>query len=216
MRSATFNVSMDCLHWADASAVLRQHHRAMASAEDTAGSVIRNPVSGETIRICRSAAESGGRLLAWELRLAAGGRVPSGHVHPGQEERFTVRSGRLRFRIGWRRRLVGPGESVTVPPGTAHHFSNAGPTEALVYVETRPAMQMEELLKVAAELAQNQRRRRSPLPRPLDLLMFMHEFRSEVQAPYLPRRLVRSAVRVGVSLCSLVGADARYRRLRRR
>jgi mannose-6-phosphate isomerase-like protein (cupin superfamily) len=178
--------------------------------------VIHNPVSGETIVIRHSAAQTGGGLLAWDLRLAPGGRVPSGHIHPGQEERFTVREGRLRFRIAGRTVVVGPGESVVVPAGTAHHFANAGPVEALVYVETRPALQMEQLLRAAAGLAQEQRRRVSAMPRPVDLMLFMREFRAEVQAPYLPARLVGMVVGAAARLAETLGADQRYRRLRAR
>lgn len=188
----------------------------MSGTDDFAGSVIENPASGERIKIRVSAAESGGELLAWELWLAPGGRVPSGHVHPGQEERFTVVRGRLRFRIGWRSRVVGPGQTVTVPPGAPHHFANAGPTEAFVLVETRPAMQMQELLEVAAEIARDQDGRPRRLPRPVDLLLFMDEFRSEVQAPFLPSRLVRLVVRVVARLAARTGADSRYRQLRAR
>jgi len=188
----------------------------MSSARHPAGSVIENPASGERIRIRISAAESGGELLAWELWLAPGGRVPNGHVHPAQQERFTVVRGRLRFRIGRHSRIVGPGQTVTVPPGAPHHFANAGPTEAFVLVETRPAMQMQELLKVAAELAQGQHGRPRRLPRPVDLFLFMDEFRSEVQAPYLPGRLIRRVVRAVARLAALTGADARYQRMRTR
>jgi mannose-6-phosphate isomerase-like protein (cupin superfamily) len=178
--------------------------------------MIHNPVSGETIVIRHSAAQTGGGLLAWDLRLAPGGRVPSGHIHPGQEERFTVREGRLRFRIAGRTVVVGPGESVVVPAGTAHHFANAGPVEALVYVETRPALQMEQLLRAAAGLAQEQRGRVSAMPRPVDLMLFMREFRAEVQAPYLPARLVGMVVGAAARLAETLGADQRYRRLRAR
>src|SRR4051812_21941754 len=80
---------------------------AMTTDEALAGEVIHNPVSGETIVIRQSTAQTGGRLLAWDLRLAPGGRVPSGHTHPGQEERFTIREGRLRFRIAGRTVVVG-------------------------------------------------------------------------------------------------------------
>ena len=182
----------------------------------TENPLIENLASGERIRIRVSAAESGGELLAWELRLAPGGRVPNGHVHPGQEERFTVVRGRLRLRIGRRSRVVGPGQTVSVPPGARHHFANAGPTEALVLVETRPAMRMQELLEVAAEIARDRHGRPRRLPRPLDLLLFMDEFRSEVQAPFLPARLVRLVVRAVARLAARTGADARYRHLRAR
>lgn len=188
----------------------------MSWTDEIAGAVIENPASGERIKIRITAAESGGELLAWELRLAPGGRVPNGHIHPGQEERFTVVEGCLRFRIGRRSRLVGPGQTVTVPPGAPHHFANAGPTEALVLVETRPAMQMQELLTVAAELARDKHGRPRRLPRPVDLLLFMDEFKSEVQAPYLPVGLVRPVVRAAARLAALAGGDRRYRKMRAR
>lgn len=188
----------------------------MSTSDDLAGFIIENPASGERIRIRVSAAESGGEVLAWELWLAPGGRVPNGHVHPGQEERFTVVQGRLRFRIGRRRRIVGPGQTVTVPSGAPHYFANAGPAEAFVLVETRPAMQMQELLEVAADLSRDQYGRPRRLPHPVDLFLFMDEFRSEVQAPYLPGRLVRLVVRAVARLAALTGADARYRQLRAR
>jgi quercetin dioxygenase-like cupin family protein len=189
-----------------------RHHRCMATDEGAARDVIHNPVSGETIVIRRSAAETGGRLLAWDLRLASGGRVPSGHTHPEQEERFTVLQGRLRFRIAGRVVVAGPGQTVVVPPGTAHHFSNRGSTEALVYVETRPALQMEQLLRTAARLARDRR----ALPRPVDLVLFMRDFRAEVQAPYLPVRLVRAVVGAVARLVEMAGLDGRYRSLRDR
>ncbi|WP_433296598.1 cupin domain-containing protein [Pseudonocardia sp. CA-142604] len=188
----------------------------MTTDEALAGEVIHNPVSGETIVIRQSAAQTGGLLLAWDLRLAPGGRVPSGHTHPGQEERFTIREGRLCFRIAGRTVVVGPGDSVVVPAGTAHHFANVGSVEAVVYVETRPALQMEQLLRTAAGLAQEQRRRASAMPRPVDLMLFMCDFRAEVQAPYLPARLVGMVVRAAARLAETLGADRRYRRLRAR
>jgi quercetin dioxygenase-like cupin family protein len=92
--------------------------------------VITNPLSGEQITIRATAADTGGSVLEWELVLAPGGRVPSSHAHPGQEECFTVREGQMRFRVGLRRITARPGDTVRVPPGTVHHFANAGPRPA--------------------------------------------------------------------------------------
>lgn len=186
----------------------------MDARDESMGTVIENPVSGETIIICTGADETGGRLLAWELRLAPGGSVPSGHTHPQQEERFTVREGRMRFRVAGRARVYGPGETVVIPPRTAHHFSNAGDVEARVYVETRPALQMEQLLRTAAALSSGPDRAARRLPRPTDLLLFMRDFRSEVAAPYLPAGLVSGIVGVLARMVERLRLDRRYRRLR--
>ncbi|MGH3533323.1 MAG: cupin domain-containing protein [Pseudonocardiaceae bacterium] len=74
----------------------------------TGRNVIENPISGERIVIRKAADETGGVLLVWELFLAPGGRVPSSHAHPEQEERFTVLDGRMEFRVGGRVVIVVP------------------------------------------------------------------------------------------------------------
>jgi mannose-6-phosphate isomerase-like protein (cupin superfamily) len=157
--------------------------------------LIVNPLSGEQILIIRSASQTGGQVLDWELRLAPGGRVPSSHAHPEQHETFTVLEGTMRFRVGWHRIIARPGQRVVVPPGTVHHFANAGPVTARVAVESRPALRMQDLLETAAALAQDQHAAGRILPRPLDLALFMREFEREVAAPYLPRSLVRLVMR---------------------
>ena len=182
-------------------------------AEATGAKVIENPLSGELITIRRQPGRPGD-VLAWELRLAPGGRVPASHAHPGQEERFTVVEGRLRFRVGWRRVLAGPGETVRVPPGTVHHFANAGPGPARILVATEPALSMAGLLETAAALARDQQAAGRALPRLADLVLFMREYEQEVRAPYLPRPLTRLAVRSLSAFAGRLGLDARYRRLR--
>src|SRR5438105_15619209 len=81
------------------------------------GRVIDNPISGERIVIRTSGAQTGGALLAFDLFLPPGGHVPARHVHPIQEERFTILDGELRFEVGHRAILATRGETVLIPPG---------------------------------------------------------------------------------------------------
>lgn len=178
--------------------------------------VIVNPLSGEQIVIRRTAAQTDGAVLDWELTLAPGGKVPSSHAHPAQEEVFTVLEGTMRFRVGWRRLTAAGGDVVRVPPGTVHHFANAGPEPARVAVESRPALAMAELLETAAALAQEQYSAGRALPRPLELALFMADFEREVRAPFVPARLMRPAMRRLARIARRHGLDARYRRLRTR
>ena len=176
--------------------------------------VIENPTSGERIILLRTAAETGGALLQFELFLAPGGHVPSAHVHPEQEERFTVLEGRMRFRLGIQVVFAGPGETVTVGAGTAHRFSNVGPGPAHLLVEVRPALNMEELLETAAALSSAGHRIPGGLPRPLDLALFLSEFEREVKVPVVPGFLVSAMTGALTRLARWRGMDARYRRLR--
>ena len=57
---------------------------------------------------------TGGELLAFDFALRPGGAVPIPHVHPIQTERFEVVAGRMRFRVGLRTVIAGPGDVVEV------------------------------------------------------------------------------------------------------
>jgi quercetin dioxygenase-like cupin family protein len=159
-----------------------------------AGRVIDNAVSGERIVIRKSGAQTDGRVLSFDLYLPPGAHVPAGHVHPVQEERFTVVAGEMRFRLGRRSVLASPGETVRVPPGTPHWFGNAGQDVALTRVEVRPALRMEELLHWTGQLGVAGYLPGTHLPRPSDLALVLLEFQRELAVPNVPAFLVRAVM----------------------
>lgn len=172
------------------------------------GQVLDNPISGERIVFHKTAAETNGELLSFELELAADGEVPGAHMHPSQQESFYVKSGTMRFRRGLRTVVARPGDLVVVPPRTVHRFENLGGEAAGVHVEVRPALRMEHLFETTTELAQDGRTNRKGLPKLFELALFMREFDTEVRAPFVPAVLVRMvtapiawlATRRGISL----------------
>jgi len=153
--------------------------------------VIGNPISGERIVIRAGRAQTGGRLLSFDLFLPPGGRVPARHVHPVQQEQFTVMAGRMRFRLGGRTILAGPGDSVLVPAGTPHWFGNAGPEVAHARVEVRPALRMEELFEATEAMALAGHFPGTRLPRLSDLALVLLEFQRELAVPHVPAFLLR-------------------------
>jgi mannose-6-phosphate isomerase-like protein (cupin superfamily) len=158
------------------------------------GQIIENPLTGERITFLQTAADTGGELLAFELELAPDGHVPGMHVHPLQEERFEVLQGAMRFRKGHERISARAGDVVVVPPGVPHRFANGGVRVAVVHVEVRPALRMEQLLETAVALAENGRTNRKGMPKPLDMALFVREFEAEVHGPYAPRWAQRAAL----------------------
>ena len=162
-----------------------------ASADER---VIVNPVSGEYIVIRASRAQTGGRLLAFDLFLPPRAHVPARHVHPVQAEQFTVVAGRMRFTLGRRTILAGPGETVLVPAQMPHWFGNAGPDVAQARVEVRPALRTEELLEASQDLAVARGFLGAGLPYPFDLARLLLEFQHEIAVPDLPPFLVRAAL----------------------
>jgi quercetin dioxygenase-like cupin family protein len=176
----------------------------------TAGQIINNPVSGERIEFLRTAADTDGELLEFELELSADGRVPGAHVHPEQEERFHVLEGTMKFRLGMRTIVAEAGESVVVPAGRVHKFSNGGDGPARVRVEVEPALDMEDLLTTTAELAHEGNVLRSGMPKPLHLALFVKRFRREVRAPFPPAGMVHATLAPLAALARRRGYDARY------
>jgi quercetin dioxygenase-like cupin family protein len=150
------------------------------------GDTIENPVTGERFTFTHTAASTGGELLAFDFALRPGGKVPVPHVHPIQAERFEVVAGRVRFRLGLRTFVAGPGEVVEAPPGVAHGFANAGEGVAEMRVEVRPALKMEQLFAEVVALAEAGRMSRRGLPRnPLTLARLARRYDQEAHAPLL-------------------------------
>jgi quercetin dioxygenase-like cupin family protein len=159
--------------------------------------MIANPVSGEQIIIHTSGAETDGKLLVFDLFLPPGAQVPSRHTHPIQEERFTILAGAMRFRLGWRRILATPSDTIVIAPGVAHWFGNAGSGVVHARVEVRPALRMEELFATAATIETGARPSLRHWVRQLSALVrLLIDFQREVAAPGLAGWLVRPVLAV--------------------
>jgi quercetin dioxygenase-like cupin family protein len=152
----------------------------------TPGQTLENAVTGERFTFTHTAASTKGELLAFDFALRPGGAVPIPHVHPIQTERFEVVAGQMRFRIGLRTVLAGPGDVVEVAPGVAHSFANAGAQEARLRVEVRPALAMEDMFAEVVAMAAAGRMSRRGLPRnPLDLAVLARRYDQEAHAPLM-------------------------------
>jgi quercetin dioxygenase-like cupin family protein len=150
------------------------------------GQTLANPITGERFTFTDTVATTNGELLAFDLALRPGGVVPIAHVHPIQTERFEVIEGQMRFRIGYRTRLAGPGDVVEVAPGVIHAFANAGEEEARLHVQVRPALAMEQMLAEVVALAEAGRMTERGMPRNLlDLAVLARKYDQEAHAPYL-------------------------------
>src|SRR3954453_1652851 len=112
----------------------------------SAGQTVVNARTGERVTFVKTAAETGGDLLELELVWPRPGQRAPAHVHPEMEERYEGVSGRAAFRIGEEERTAGPGEVVTVPPGTTHLAWNPTEDEVRLTVQFRPALRWEEFV----------------------------------------------------------------------
>jgi quercetin dioxygenase-like cupin family protein len=161
-------------------------HSERTTAVIEPGQTLENPVTGERFTFTHTAGTTGGELLAFDFALRPGGAVPIPHVHPVQTERFQVLEGQMRFRVGLRKVVAGPGDVVEVPPGVAHSFANASDQEAKLRVEVRPALAMEDMFAEVITMAQAGRMNRRGMPRNLiDLARLARAYDQEAHAPLL-------------------------------
>jgi mannose-6-phosphate isomerase-like protein (cupin superfamily) len=174
------------------------------------GQILDNPVSGERIIFRKTAADTDGELLEIDLELAPDGHVPGKHVHPMQEERFEVLSGTMKFKMGRETVIAEAGEVVTVPAGVSHKFENGGDETAYVRVQVRPALRMEQLFETAVALANEGRTTSKGMPKPLDLALFVREYRREVKAPFPPAPVVRAMLAPLAWMATRKGHGERY------
>ncbi len=175
----------------------------------TPGETLENPITGERFTFAHTAATTGGELLAFDFALRPGGAVPIPHVHPIQTERFEVREGRMRFRVGLRTVIAEPGDVVEVEPGVAHSFANAGEEEAKLRVEVRPALQMEEMFAEVIAMARSGRMNKRGMPRNLlDLALLARTYDQEAHAPLMTVGMQRLLLAPLVFLARRRGAAA--------
>lgn len=106
-----------------------------------AGKEIQSPTTRLVFK--QTTSDTDGGLLQFEQFVRGNNSEVPEHVHPRQEERFVVLSGRMGVRAVGNEQVLEPGEEVLIPPGTPHTFWNAGDEELHHVVELRPALKSE-------------------------------------------------------------------------
>ena len=175
-----------------------------------AGQVVENPVSGERFTFLKTASDTNGELLQFELALRPGGRVPAVHIHARQEERFEVISGTVRARVGKSMRELAAGESVVIQPGTAHVLRNESQGEVRIIGELRPAMHTEAVFEAICGLAKDGKVGKSGLPNPLRFAVLARGLGQEDYLPGVPIVLQKAAFVALSTLGRLLGYGVRY------
>jgi len=176
------------------------------------GQVIENPALKERITFLTTARDSGGELLAFDDVVGPGNPGPPRHYHPGQDEWFEVRCGRVRFTLAEEERELGPGEKAFVPRGVAHTFQVVGDEEACLLTEFRPAGDVEGWLESVFALAGEGKVRADGAPKPLAIAVLAHAHRNDFVLAGPPRVLQRILLAVVAPVARALGNRAAYRK----
>jgi quercetin dioxygenase-like cupin family protein len=174
------------------------------------GDTIHNPVTGERITFLATSADTDGEAVVIETVVQPHGFVAAAHVHPAQSERFAVAAGTLGLKAGGKKLTLGPGEVVTVEPGTPHKFWNAGEDEVRFVCEVRPALQFESLLETMFALAADGKTNRKGMPNLLRLAVIAKAHFDTVRLPFPPAWAQKAGLALGAPLGRLVGFRPTY------
>jgi quercetin dioxygenase-like cupin family protein len=174
------------------------------------GQTIENPITGERLRFLETSAETNGEYVLVETTVQPNGFVAAAHVHPYQTETFEIESGTLAFKLDGEEIVAGPGESVTVPAGSAHRFWNAGDTEAVFVCQVRPALGFERLIETMFGLAADGKTNKKGMPNPLRLAVIANAHFDDVRLPFPPQWLQKAGLALGAPLGRLMGYSPAY------
>jgi quercetin dioxygenase-like cupin family protein len=170
--------------------------------------VIENEAMGARIAFRETGAETNGELLRFDFFVKPQTVVLHEHLHPIQEERFEVLSGRMEGQVDGVARTAEPGTVIVNQPGTPHAWWNAGEEEAHLVVEFRPALKTATLFETSFALAKQGKVRKTGLPKnPLQLAVIYDEYKNETSAAKSYQRL---AMRILAPIGRLLGFRAQY------
>jgi quercetin dioxygenase-like cupin family protein len=153
------------------------------------GEVLDIPAIGLRVEFRRTAAETNGELLEFDLVGRPTGFIAQPHVHPLQSERHEVIEGRFWMRTGALERLFGPGETVETPAGVEHSHGTYEP--ARVRVQIAPVNRFEEWLERVAGIDYLP----GGWPKPADAARLLLDFPGEARGSKLPLGVQEAAAR---------------------
>ena len=176
-----------------------------------AGDELVNPVTGLRTVFRKTARETSGELLQVDWIGSPGWTTGPDHVHPLQEERFEVVSGKLGLRVEGVERVHSAGEVIVAPAGSAHAAWNAGDDTVNVLVDFRPALRTEKAFETLAGLARDGKTNKAGAPSdPLLLALVLREYEDEiyfVRPPLAVQRVILGAL---ARVARLLGYRAEY------
>lgn len=159
----------------------------------------------------KTAQDTGGELLRVDWLGEPGWTTGPDHVHPRQEERFEVISGKLGLRVEGVERVLGDGEEIMAPARSAYAAWNAGEDQVHALIDFRPALRTETAFETLAGLARDGKTNRAGAPRnPLLLALVLRHFEDEIYFVRPPLALQRVIFRVLDRVARLLGYRAEY------
>ncbi len=138
-----------------------------------------------------------GENMTVDCWIEPGGGLPE-HLHPRQEEHWSVVEGEIRFGLEGTKRVIGPADGVMeVKPGMKHSLASCSDRDAHCRCEVMPAHELEAFLTDSAAAAREGLFMKGGIPKSLRgarwAATFLKQHREDVVMTF-PPRFVQSAM----------------------
>jgi quercetin dioxygenase-like cupin family protein len=156
-----------------------------------------NEQTYDPVHRVRYAFQPDGENLVVDAWLEPGGALPP-HLHPKQEERWSVVEGEVRFQLGSDKRVLRPEDGeVVVHPGTKHGLTSSSERETHLRCRVIPARGLQSFLEDSAAAAREGLFMRGGIPKSMRgarwAARFLKQHRDDVVMTF-PPRFVQSAM----------------------
>lgn len=119
------------------------------------GTELVNPKAGTRTVFIATAESTNGAYVEIDATYPPNASPPPRHLHPSQEEHFTVLSGRMSVSRGDEEFVAEAGSEFSVPAGVAHQMSPLGEGGAVMRWRTTPALRTGEMFCALWEAARD-------------------------------------------------------------
>jgi mannose-6-phosphate isomerase-like protein (cupin superfamily) len=141
------------------------------------GTELVDPTTGRRTFFTATAASTAGAYIEVEATYPPNGKPPIRHLHPAQDEHFTVLSGHIRYVCDGVTADASPGDEFAVPRGVVHQMWSPGPEGAVLRWRVTPAMRTGEMFCELWEVARDN----DWAPPPAQLLEIVSSHQAEFQ-----------------------------------
>lgn len=162
-----------------------------------AGDVLEMEPLGCRVQLIRTAAQTNGELVEFDVLGRPRGFLVQSHVHTGQAEHYEVIAGKLKIVERGREHLLEEGETMEVAPGIAHRqVPGDKAPDVHVRVQVRPAGGTQAFLERVADMCAAGEFNRFGFPKPLAGARLVEDFGDEGHAAKPPLRVQKALSRL--------------------
>src|SRR5450432_1434922 len=145
------------------------------------GDKVVNARTGQIMVFLKTSAETNGQLLQIDCISPPTSVKEPEHVHPYQENKFEIISGSCHFSVSGKEQVIGPGQSISIPPNVRHYFWNSGDTEAHYIQEFRPALNIATFFDTFFALSRDGKLNSKGIPNFFHASIIMLKYKNEIR-----------------------------------